>query len=89
MFYYIYVIQSKKSLSLYIGFTTDLKKRFQEHNRGQVFSTKPYIPWQLIHYEAYLNPDDAKRREKYLKTNQGARLLKRKLKEYFYAQKYK
>lgn len=72
---------------MYIGFTADLKKRFQEHNRGLVFSTKPYLPWQLIYYEAMLNKDDSKRREKYLKTNQGARLLKRKLKEYFYSLK--
>jgi len=85
MFYYVYVLRSKKTKGLYIGFTTDLKKRLEEHNRGQVFSTKPYLPWQLIYYEAMLNQDDAKRREKYLKTNQGARMLKRKLKEYFYS----
>ena len=44
------------------------------------------MPWRLIHYEAYRNEDDAKRREKYLKTSQGSRLLKRMLKEYFYSQ---
>ncbi|MBI2098978.1 GIY-YIG nuclease family protein [Candidatus Uhrbacteria bacterium] len=87
MFYYVYVLKSKKTGGLYIGFTTDLKRHFQEHNHGQVFSTKPYLPWQLIYYEAMLNQDDAKRREKYLKTNQGARMLKRKLKEYFYSLK--
>ena len=84
MFYYVYLLQSKKNDSLYIGYTEDLRKRFVEHNRGLNFSTKPYIPWQLIHYEAYLNEQDAKRREKYLKTGQGNRLLKRLLKEYFY-----
>ena len=84
MFYYVYILQSKKNDSLYIGYTEDLRKRFGEHNRGLNFSTKPYIPWQLIHYEAYLNEQDAKRREKYLKTGQGNRLLKRLLKEYFY-----
>lgn len=87
MFYYVYVLKSRKTGGLYIGFTADLKKRFQEHNRGLVFSTKPHLPWQLIYYEAMLNKDDSKRREKYLKTNQGARLLKRKLKEYFYSLK--
>ena len=45
------------------------------------------MPWHLIHYEAYYNEDDAKRREKYLKTSQGSRLLKRMLKEYFYNKK--
>ncbi len=84
MFHYVYVLESLKNKELYIGFSDDLHRRLQEHNRGLNFSTKPYIPWQLIHYEAYLNKDDAERRENYLKTNQGSRLLKRMLKEYFY-----
>lgn len=89
MFYYIYVLESIETGRLYVGSTIDLRKRLKEHNRGLVFSTKPYQPWQLIHYAAYLHKADAVRREKYLKTNQGARLLKRMLKEYFYAKKYK
>ena len=89
MFYYVYVLQGLKNKGLYVGYTNDLRKRFKEHNRGLNFSTRPYIPWQLIHYEAYLNRDDARRREKYLKTSQGSRLLKRMLKEYFYDKKVK
>lgn len=84
MFHYVYTLQSLKNGDLYIGYTINLRKRLKEHNRGLNFSTKPHRPWKLIHYEAYLNEKDAKRREKYLKTNQGARLLKRMLKEYFY-----
>ncbi len=87
MFYYVYVLQSDLAGDLYVGYTGDLKKRLQEHNHGLNFSTKSKRPWHVIHYEAYLNETDAKRREKYLKTSQGSRLLKRMLKEYFYAQK--
>jgi len=87
-FYYVYVLQSIKfNSNLYIGFTNNLIKRVKEHNEGLNFSTKPYKPWQLIHYEAYRHEKDAKRREKYLKTSQGSRLLKRMLKEYFYSNK--
>jgi len=78
-----------KTGSLYIGFTADLKKRLYEHNRGLNLSTKHDRPWQLIHFEAYLNLEDTKRRENYLKTSQGSRLLKRVLKEYFYKEKLK
>ena len=85
MFHYVYVLQSRKHKKLYVGYTDDLKKRFQEHNRRLNTSTKPFSPWQLIHYEAYRHEKDAKRREKYLKTSQGSRLLKRMLKEYFYS----
>jgi putative endonuclease len=86
--FYVYVLESKKDDSLYVGYTNDLVKRFKEHNRGRVHSTKRKIPWILIHYEAYLNSRDTTRRERYLKTNQGARLLKRMLKEYFYDKKH-
>ena len=84
MFFYVYVLLSLINNGLYIGYTTDLRKRVKEHNQGLNFSTKPYKPWKLIYYEACLNEIDAKRRERYLKTNQGGRLLKRRLKEYFY-----
>ncbi|QQG42984.1 MAG: GIY-YIG nuclease family protein [Candidatus Giovannonibacteria bacterium] len=82
--FYVYVLESIKNSKLYIGYTNDLRKRLDEHNRGLNFSTKPFRPWRLIYYEACLNKVDAGRREKYLKTNIGARMLKRRLKEYFY-----
>ncbi len=72
------------SKNFYIGFTNDLRKRLSYHNNGLNLSTKSHRPWKLIFYEAYLDESDAKRREKYLKSSQGSRLLKRMLKEYFY-----
>ena len=87
MFFYNYVIQSMKNNNLYVGYTSDLKERLEKHNKGLVKSTKLYMPWKLIYYEACLDKDDAKRREHYLKTSQGQRLLKRRLKEYFYKKK--
>lgn len=85
--FYNYILQSKKDRNLYAGYTIDLNRRLKEHNQGLVFSTKPYRPWKLIYYEACLNEKDAQRREHYLKTTQGRRLLKRRLKEYFYENK--
>lgn len=89
MFYYVYILQSAKDGNLYVGYTLDMKRRIGEHNRGIVSSTKPYMPWNLIHFEGYRDNEDAHRREKYLKTSQGARLLKRMLKEYLYKVKNK
>jgi len=68
---------------IYIGYSEDLKQRFKEHNDGRSKSTKPYLPLELIHYEAYRNKKDAKRREQYLKTNRGRTTLITMLKEYF------
>ena len=82
--FYNYVIQSLKDGQLYIGFTSDLRSRIKEHNQGLNFSTKRYKPWKIIYYEACIDKDDSVRREGYLKTTQGTRLIKRRLKDYFY-----
>ncbi len=70
-FHYVYILHNKRKNFLYIGYSEDLAQRVKDHNNGRSKSTKGYIPLELIHYEAYSNKDDAKRREKYLKTNRG------------------
>ncbi len=82
-FFYVYVLKSINKDFIYIGYTENLKQRFQEHNSGESKSTRPYLPFELIHYEAYKNMGDAKRREKYLKTNKGRTTLMTMLSEYF------
>lgn len=83
MFCCAYVLASQKNDQLYIGYTTNLKRRLTEHNNGLNRSTRPYRPWNLAYYEAHLNVKDAQRREKCLKTTQGSRALCRMLREQF------
>lgn len=82
--FYVYILQSNKNKELYIGFTPDLKRRLKEHNQGINFSTKRYMPWKIIYYEACKEESDARRREKYLKTTQGNKLIKRRIKDHLY-----
>lgn len=81
-FHYVYVLMSKARHFMYVGYSTDLIKRFHEHNNNKVLSTKYYAPLELIHYEAYRSMKDAKRREKYFKTTKGKVVLRMMLKEY-------
>ena len=81
--FYTYVLKSKKDGKHYTGFTKNLKLRFEQHNSGQVESTKHRQPLELIYYEACLNQVDATRREKYLKTHYGKMFLRNRLKSYF------
>lgn len=82
MFYYVYILESKTE-DFYIGFAPYRpEERLEKHNAGLVPSTKLHRPWELIFYEAYLNQEDALRRESYFKTSQGRRALKFMLKEY-------
>ncbi|MFO0703375.1 MAG: GIY-YIG nuclease family protein [Patescibacteria group bacterium] len=82
MFYYTYILQSQKNKNLYIGYTSDLRKRLAEHNSSKSQATKPYTPYKLIFYEAFLNISDAKNREEYLKGGYGRRTINSILKLY-------
>ena len=83
MFFYVYVLESLKDGDRYIGFTTDLKKRIEEHNKGRNFSTNPRKPFKLIYSEVCTNEDDARRREKHFKSTVGRRYLTKRLRCYY------
>jgi putative endonuclease len=70
--FYVYLLKSKRDKQLYTGLTTDLKRRFREHNDGKVFSTKYRKPFELIYYEAYKSESDARKRESNLKLRSRA-----------------
>jgi putative endonuclease len=80
--HYVYVLLSKKDNKFYIGYTQNLKRRIKEHNAKRNFSTKSRLPVSLIYAEACLNKEDAGRRENYLKTTQGRRFLKLRIRKF-------
>lgn len=82
--WYVYVLQNKHR-HWYIGSTKDLRKRILRHNSGKIKSTKYRVPWKLIYCEISLNKEDARAREKYLKSGPGRKYLKNRLK-FFFAQ---
>ena len=79
---FTYVLQSEKDGAFYVGFTKNLKQRFEQHQKGSVESTKDRRPLKLIYYEACIHQEDASRREKYLKSYHGRMFLRRRLKSY-------
>lgn len=81
-FFYVYILKSINRNFLYVGFTENLKLRFKQHNNKDELSTKAYAPFELVHYEAYRNMKDARRRELYLKTTKGKTTLRFMLREY-------
>lgn len=81
--WYVYVLQSKKTKVWYIGSTKDVQKRILSHNAKKNVATKYAIPWRIIYCEIGLNKDDARAREKYLKSGMGRRYLKNRLKFFF------
>lgn len=77
--FYTYILFSHKDKGFYIGYSTDLKKRLSEHARGEVTSTKDRRPIKLIHYEYFISKQDAKTREKFLKSGFGRSQMKKML----------
>ncbi len=67
--YYVYILYSLRDNKLYIGLTTNLRKRLQEHARGDVKSTRKRRYLKLIHYEYFINKEEAEAREKFLKSD--------------------
>ena len=79
---YVYVLLSTRDRRFYVGLTSDVVGRLQQHNDGKVPSTKARGPLALIYWEGCLNRSDAAQREKYLKSAWGKRYLKARLKNY-------
>lgn len=79
MGYYVYVLYNKHFNKLYKGQTQDLQNRLKEHNTGEVKSTKPFRPWNIIYFEEFILREEAVNRERYFKTAAGRRFLKSKI----------
>jgi putative endonuclease len=81
--YYVYVLQSQLDAGLYIGYTSDLKRRLWQHNSGESKATSHRSPLKLIYYEDYIAKSDAQGREQFLKSGSGRRFLIKQLRHYF------
>ncbi len=81
--FYVYALQSQVDFRIYVGFTKDLKNRICEHNNGRTKSTKGYRPWVLIYHEIAYSREQARKREKYLKSGCGKEFLKLNLQQHF------
>ena len=68
--WYFYVLQSQKDINyFYKGSTNDLRRRLKQHNSGEVGSTRPYLPYKLVYYEAFVSEKAARLRESSVKTS--------------------
>ena len=79
--HYVYILKSIENGRLYTGFSENLRQRIRQHQSKAVHTTKRMGNLDLIYYETFKSKEDAKRREKYLKTTKGKRTLKLMLKD--------
>lgn len=78
--YYVYLIKSVSDpRQRYVGLTSDLKRRFSEHNAGKSPHTSKYVPWNLVTYVAFSEKSKAESFETYLKSGSGHAFARRRL----------
>jgi putative endonuclease len=66
---FVYILASKINGTLYIGVTSHLTRRIQEHQQGLVEGfTRKYQVHRLVYYESTSDMSAALRREKQLKS---------------------
>ena len=83
MSYFVYLIGNDKrgKITTYVGYTNDLKKRLNLHNKGKGAKFTKGRNWKLMYYEKYHTKKEAMSREYYIKHNKNFRnLLKNKYK---------
>ncbi len=76
--FYVYILQSEKDKSRYIGVTSDLKRRIGEHNSGNAKYSSTKLPYKLVWYCAFLDKAKAYDFEKYLKSSSGYAFTKKR-----------
>ena len=60
---YVYILKCNDK-TLYTGWTTDLSRRVDEHNKGVGSKyTRARIPVELVYHEVFVNKSQAMKRE--------------------------
>lgn len=73
--YWVYVLESQLNGRFYVGHTNDRDRRVEQHNRGEVKSTRPHRPWILVYSEAYATRKEAMRREREIKSRKKRKYI--------------
>lgn len=69
---YVYILRSLKDPTQnYVGLTSNLKRRFSEHNKGYSSHTRNYRPWTIQTALWFKDGVKAASFEKYLKSHSG------------------
>ena len=82
--FFVYILQSKKNKSFYVGSCKNIEHRFKLHNKGLVKSTKRYAPWILVYKENFYSLKDARKRELQIKSWKKRNRIEKLIKFRFY-----
>ena len=76
MHHFVYAISSQVRPYIYVGLTVDIEQRLNQHNAGYERTTAADRPFKLLLAEEHVNRQQARDREKFLKSGKGKEFLK-------------
>lgn len=81
--YYIYILYSETHDRYYVGYTSDVFRRLEEHNtNSRMTYTHKFGPWKLkTYFEVGENRAAAMKIEKYIKKQKSRKLIERLINE--------
>jgi putative endonuclease len=65
--FFVYILQSMKDFSFYVGQCDDLDRRMSKHSEGMSKYTASKRPWRLVYFEMYESRSETLKREKQIK----------------------
>jgi len=78
--HYAYLIENDGTpAQRYVGLTSDLKRRLEDHNSGKSAHTSKFKSWRLVTYVAFSNKAKAESFEQYLKSGSGHAFANKRL----------
>ena len=75
--FYVYIIQSQRDGTYYVGFTQNIEERLERHNEGRSKYTKPKRPWELVYHEKYPDRSSAAKRESEIKRHKRVAFIEK------------
>ena len=77
---YVYLVESLSGNGQrYVGMTSDLRRRLEEHDAGRSSHTSKFRPWRLVTYVAFSDRIKAEAFEGYLKSGSGHAFANKRL----------
>ena len=77
--HYVYILKCVDGTLFYTGCTNNLKRRIENHSKGQVHYTSDKLPIELVSYTAFMDKYKAYEFEKYLKSGSGIAFRNKRL----------
>lgn len=74
--FWLYILHNSETDRFYIGSTSDVDRRLKQHKTGHTRTTKVLKTYDLVYKEEYQTLEEARFREKKLKSYKSKRYIK-------------